>query len=84
MGFEELQARYRRLHQESEAWRLLRADNAPIIVAFLVELFSEENEVPFGRAKVVLEANILWARKSGGWETGTTAGAYLNQWINYG
>ncbi len=48
MSFQGLQAKYNRLHGESAAWKLLRADNAPYILAFIADLFSEESELPFG------------------------------------
>ena len=58
MSFHELQARFRRLYGESAAWKLLRADNAPYVLAFIADLFSEEGEVPFSRARVRLDAEI--------------------------
>ncbi|NOX08760.1 MAG: DUF3375 domain-containing protein [Gammaproteobacteria bacterium] len=84
MGFQGFQARYRRLFQESSAWKLLRADNAPVILAFISDLFSDENEVPFGRARIALDAELEQCRASGIWETETGAGSYLNQWIRAG
>lgn len=79
-----MQAKFRRLFQESAAWRLLRADNAPLILAFLSDLFVDESELPFGRARVALDAELQRCRELGIWETETSAGAYLNQWINAG
>lgn len=84
MNFQGLQAKYRRLFQESTAWKLLRGDNAAIILAFIADLFSEESEVPFGRARVALNAELERCRELGIWETETTAGAYLNEWIRSG
>jgi hypothetical protein len=84
LNFQGLQAKYRRLFQESAAWKLLRADNAPVILAFIADLFSDESEVAFGRARVALEAELARCREEGIWETETTAGAYLNQWIRSG
>ncbi|WP_305909711.1 DUF3375 domain-containing protein [Methylomarinum sp. Ch1-1] len=84
MNFQGLQAKYRRLYQESAAWKLLRADNAPIILAFIADLFSDENEVPFGRARIALAAELEKCKEQGIWETETPAGAYLNQWIHSG
>ncbi|MFT7675562.1 MAG: hypothetical protein ACI845_003989 [Gammaproteobacteria bacterium] len=84
MSFQGLQAKYRRLFKESSAWRLLRAENAPVILAFLQDIFSEESEVPFGRARVALEEELQRCRELGIWETETKAGAYLNQWIRSG
>lgn len=84
MNFQGLQAKFRRLFQESSAWRLLRADNAPVILAFLTDIFSDESEVPFGRARVALDAELQRCRELGIWETDTSASAYLNQWIRAG
>jgi len=84
MNFQGLQARYRRLFQESAAWKLLRADNAPVILAFISDLFSNESEVPFGRARIALDAELARCRESGLWETETPAGTYLNLWIRAG
>lgn len=84
LNFQGLQAKYRRLFQESTAWKLLRADNAPVILAFIADLFSDESEVPFGRARVALDTELERCRELGIWETETTAGAYLNQWIRSG
>lgn len=84
VNFQGLQAKYRRLFQESAAWKLLRADNAPVILAFIADLFSDDSEVPFGRARIALDAELERCRESGIWETETGAGRYLNQWIHAG
>lgn len=84
MSFQMLQAKYRRLFSESAAWKLLRADNAPYILAFINELFSEENEIPYGRARIILDAELERSRELGIWHTETSAGSYLNQWISSG
>ena len=84
MNFQGLQAQYRRLFKESAAWRLLRADSAPLILAFLGDLFADDTEVPFGRARVALDSELQRCRELGIWETETNAGTYLNQWIRAG
>ncbi len=84
MNFQGLQAKYRRLHQKSATWRLLRAGNAPFIVAFMADLFSEESEIPFSRARISLDAELIRCRELGIWEAETSAGTYLNQWIRAG
>jgi len=79
MSLHEQQACFRRLSTEHPAWRLLGADHAPIILAFISDLFSQTNEVPFGRAKVALEAELsAWHEKYGMHDN---AGTYLRQWI---
>lgn len=84
MSFQGLQATFRRLHADSAAWKLLRADNAPYILAFIADVFADEGEVPFSRARVRLDAEIERLRELGIWETETMAGTYLNQWIGAG
>lgn len=84
MNFQGLQAQYRRLLNENQAWKLLRADNAPLIIAFLATLFSEESEVPFSRARISLDTELVRCRELGILETETSAGTYLNQWIRFG
>lgn len=84
MSIQGLQAAYRRLYHESPVWKLLRADNAPHILAFIVELFSEENEVTYGRARNVLDEFIKYSREQGIWLTENNATYYLNSWIQAG
>jgi hypothetical protein len=84
LNFQGLQAKYRRLFQENATWKLLRATNAPLILAFLADLFSEENEIPFSRARVALDAELMRCRELGIWEAETNAGTYLNEWIRSG
>jgi len=84
VNFQGLQAKYRRLFQESAAWKLLRADNAPVILAFIADLFSDESEVPFGRARIALDTELARCRELGIWETESNAGTYLNQWEKAG
>ncbi len=84
MSFQGLSAKYRRLYQEHASWRLLRADNAPHILAFISDLFSEQSEVAYGQAKLLLDAQIEHSRNLGIWETQSSASAYLNQWIGQG
>ncbi len=84
MNFQGLQAQYHRLFDEDKAWKLLRADNAPMIMAFIATLFAEESEVPFSRARIALDAELVRCRELGIWETDTPAGIYLYQWIKAG
>ncbi len=84
LNFQGLQAKYRRLLNDSAAWKLLRADNAPLILAFIADLFAEESEIPFSRARVALDAELVRCRELGVWETETSAATYLNQWIRAG
>ncbi|PID58752.1 MAG: hypothetical protein CR957_00075 [Gammaproteobacteria bacterium] len=84
MNFIALSAKFQRLYDESPAWRLLRADNAPFILAFIVNIFSDSNEVPYSQARILLEEELSESRAQGIWQTETPAGTYLNQWIRQG
>ncbi len=84
MSFYELNARYCRLYKEHAAWRLLRTDHAPLILAIIADLFEETNGVPFGRAKVALDSELgLW-REQRRWDSEVNAAGYLRQWIQSG
>jgi hypothetical protein len=76
--------KFNRLQHEHAAWSLLRANNSSMIIAFLVDLFADESEVPYEQARVALEANLTMARDTGLWETDTSAPTYLNQWVQAG
>jgi hypothetical protein len=84
LSFQGLQAKYQRLFNENAAWKMLRADNAPYILAFIADLFAEESEIPYGRARIMLDAEIEKSRELGIWVTETPAATYLNQWIRNG
>ncbi|HEH6436973.1 TPA: DUF3375 domain-containing protein [Pseudomonas aeruginosa] len=82
MSLHEQQARFRRLLSEHTAWRLLRAENASIVLAFINDLFAQDSEVPFGKARVALEAELpIWQEVYG---LHDNAGTYLRQWIQAG
>lgn len=83
MSLPVLHSRYQRLQSEHAAWRLLRAVNAPLIMAFIAELFREENEIPFGRARVVLQSELDRLADDGR-EVEKAAGAYLREWSQAG
>ncbi|MDB5970115.1 MAG: hypothetical protein JWQ90_2565 [Hydrocarboniphaga sp.] len=72
---------YQWLRDDRTAWRLLRADTAPLILAFLGELFSEVTEVSIDRAKTELE---IYLSKHGSGEAGPAVAArsFINQWVN--
>ena len=82
MSLYERQARYRRLHSEQSAWRLLRADSAPIILAFIDSLFVEVQEVLFARAKAALEAELPTWKEAYGMQD--NANSHLRNWIHAG
>ncbi|MFN2288101.1 MAG: DUF3375 domain-containing protein [Chromatocurvus sp.] len=84
MSFTEHQARFRRLWAEHAAWQLLRADNAPHILAFVSDLFRESSEVSFGQARAALAAELQNSREMNTWETDSPPSTYLRQWIQAG
>ena len=84
MSLLELHARYRRQIQENAAWRLLRAANAPMVLAFISELFDESNDVLFSRAKAALELELAHWREEEWFESEKSAAAYLREWIQAG
>ncbi len=83
MSIAALHSRFNRLQSEHIAWRLLRAANAPLILAFTAELFREESEVPFGRARVALQTELDRLANEGR-DIDKGAGAYLRVWIQAG
>ncbi|SET50985.1 DUF3375 domain-containing protein [Thorsellia anophelis] len=84
MSFQGFQAKYKRLYSEHAAWKLLKTDNAPYILAFIASLFQEESEIEYGKAKIILDEELKLSRELGIWSTETSAGTYLNQWIRQG
>jgi len=83
MSLPALHSRYHRLQSEHAAWRLLRAVNAPLMMAFVAELFREESEIPFGRARVMLQSELDRLADDGR-DVEKGAGAYLREWSQSG
>lgn len=84
MNIQGLQATYRRLFNESPVLKLLRAENAPHILAFIADVFAEETEVSYGHARNLLDEFIKYSREQGLWQTESNATYYLNGWIKAG
>jgi hypothetical protein len=84
MNFALLQARFQRQYQSSKAWKLLRAKNAPLILSFMADLFSESSEVSFGKARVALDAELQRCREADLWQSETNAFGYVREWIQSG
>lgn len=84
MSFHEKFSRFSRQHQENRTWKLLKADHAPLILAFIAELFREANEVPFGNAIAILDTELNRLREYHQLEGEVKATAYLRQWIQDG
>ena len=84
MSVRELYARYQRQISEHPAWRLLRADNAPLVLAFVENLFDQSNDVIFSRARAALELELAHWRKEDWFDSEKSAAAYLREWIHAG
>jgi hypothetical protein len=84
MSFMAKSANYQRHFRESAAWRLLRADNAPFILAFIATAFETDNEISYGQARILLDNALDEARLDGSWQTESNAMTYLNDWIKKG
>lgn len=84
MSFQSEYFKLSRLYETNKAWRLLRSDNAPFVIAFLSEFFSEESEVEYGRVRVALDLELDKLRAQGQWDADTGAATYLNQWRHAG
>lgn len=84
MSFLAKSANYQRHFKDSDAWRLLRADNAPFILAFIATAFENDSEISYVQAKILLDSFLDEARLNGTWQTESNAATYLNEWINKG
>ena len=82
MSLLEHEARYRPQIQENAAWRLLRAANAPMVLAFITALFDDSNDVLFSRAKAALE--LAHWREEDWFDSEKSGAAYLREWIQAG
>lgn len=63
----------RRCQRDGAAWRLLRADKAPLLLAFVADLFAKETEVAFGRTKVGLDEELTSWSEAGLLDSDVTA-----------
>ncbi|OYQ80559.1 hypothetical protein B9T19_04755 [Ignatzschineria sp. F8392] len=71
--------------EESLVWKLLRADNAPYILAFISALFSEDKEIPYTQARLKLDHYIKEGLQQNFWNAGEqSASDYLRAWIYEG
>lgn len=83
MKIENRHRRYQWLIDNRSAWSLLRKDNAPLILAFLGELFEGNSEVAVDLARVELDL-YLQKHPTTSLEPGKSARIYLNQWVDAG
>jgi hypothetical protein len=80
---EDRRRQYQWLRDDRTAWRLLCATNAPLILAFLSELFDGASEVAIDRARTELEVHLR-SHPTGEGEPATMARLYINQWVDDG
>lgn len=80
MNFSELKLQF----AESASLRLLRADNAPLVLAVLFEAFKHEHSssVPESRLRALLEAELEEQRDDGEVISEKTAKDYLTEWAD--
>lgn len=75
----------KRLLEEHEAWSLLKANNVPLILVLIQELFIESNEISFTQARIYLDAKLNQIREFlRDDEAKVSAREYLYQWIKSG
>ena len=85
MGLNQRHFQFYNLFQEANAWKLLRADHAWWILAFLQDLFSEKTTVEYTVAQAALSELLPELRERGELsDSGATARTYLRNWINNG
>lgn len=81
MNFSHSLAKYRRLYEENKVWKLLRATTAPLILAFIEQVFSSgQNELSYSQARILLDAEL----EKNHWYADTPAAIYINQWVKDG
>lgn len=81
MNFSHSLAKYRRLYEENKVWKLLRATTAPLILAFIEQVFSSgQNEISYSQARILLDAELEKEQ----WYADTPAAIYINQWVKDG
>ncbi|MCR5084526.1 MAG: DUF3375 domain-containing protein [Succinivibrionaceae bacterium] len=75
--------RLRDLRESNPTLRLLRADNAPLVIAFLRNIFGREREVSYESASALLK-EFLQELRDAGLIDGSKASArdYLAQWVD--
>ena len=78
MEFEDLES----LRKSSPAWKLLLADNAPLILGFLGKVFVEDNVRSISRGELVgrLDDELHALNERLGNRFPKVAGAYLDDW----
>ena len=86
MSFSEDFDFYGDLVTSNRTLKLLRADNAPLIMAFLKNIFQNESEVDYIEAREKLNEFLGELRRNaaGDSDDGVSATAYFREWIRNG
>ncbi|MGN1392854.1 MAG: DUF3375 domain-containing protein [Succinivibrionaceae bacterium] len=72
------------LLQDNRTWKLLRAETAPLIIAYLKNIFTEEREVAYDTARANLKEFLEEYRKQEKLDAERPATEYLREWMDKG
>lgn len=72
------------LLQDNRTWKLLRAETAPLIIAYLKNIFAEEREVAYDTARANLKEFLEEYRKQEKLDAERPATEYLREWMDKG
>ncbi len=73
------------LLDKNRTWKLLRSDNAPLVMAFLKNLFSDEREVSYEKARAELKECFQDIKTAFGTELSNRQSSdYLRYWMEQG
>ena len=82
MDFQSDYSRFSNLLEINKTWRLLRADSAPMILAFLKNLFANAREVDYDQARACLKEFLSSLKAKDESLQLQSAKDYLNDWMN--
>lgn len=84
MSFILFASQLQKAQKESAAWQLLRSNNVHFVLAFINDVFKDNQEIDYEQAKFMLGNFMEQARQGLGWDTDKNAGSYLNEWTKAG
>lgn len=84
MSFILFASQLQKAQKESAAWQLLRSNNVHFVLAFINDVFKDNQEIDYEQAKFMLGNFMEQARQDLGWDTDKNAGSYLNEWTKAG
>ena len=77
--------RFLDLREKDKVWKLLKADNAPLILSFLKNMFQTEREIPYDAIKANLNMLLSeFASSNPDLQLKVSARDYLNTWMESG